>query len=352
MDQATAKMNTALGVGGILDHTGRVNVSYMRRFVDPKTGETKIFVNAGETKGTITVNATALLQYDEWKDIDRAVMEAATQRLIGINDLRSRGLEHPLGSIGATISLWDRQSDMTEADVSMSAATRGEKDALAYSPQQVPVPIVHKDFQIELRRLEGSRRFGEALDTSTSAVASRKVAERSEQMLFSGAPIQVDGTAVFGYTTHPDRNTVDLAVNWDAGGKTGEDILADVQAMLQAARNDRYFGPFVLYVPAAYETKLDGDYRDNDNRTIRQRIEALQAIETVKVADFLPANNVVLVQMSTDVVDLAIAQDITPVQWQALGGMIEEFKVMAVWVPRVKSDFDGRSGIVHLRPAP
>lgn len=349
-----ASTAVAASMAGLLDEQGRLNAFARRPYIARKTGESRIVVNQGDGKyGSIRTNQTALLQYDEWKDIDRAVIQAAVQRMIGISDLRARGLTHNLGSIGLTISLWDRASDITPADVSMSAVTRGEKDTQAFRPQQVPVPIVHKDFQIELRRLVASRRFGESLDTSIAALASRRVAERSEQMLFGGVDtIQVDGSVIYGYTTHPDRNTVDLAANWDLSTTTGADILADVQEMLNAARDDRHYGPFVIYVPTAYESKLDDDYRDMDNRTIRQRILALSGIEDIRVADFLEPNNVLLVQMTTDVVDLAIAQDITTVQWQVLGGMQEEFKVMAVWVPRIKSDFDGRSGIVHLRPAP
>lgn len=310
----------------------------------------------------VRVNQTALLQYDEWKDIDRAVLAAAAQRMIGIADLRSRGLEHGLGSIGMTISQWDRASHITEAEVSMSAATQGEKDTVAYKPAFVPVPIVHKDYQIELRRLVASRQFGESIDTTMGELAGRRVAEKTEQMLFLGESSihvidSVLGTGrVFGYTTHPDRNRVNLEVPWDElDGPAGENaqIIEDVMAMQQASRNARYYGPWVLYIPSQYEAKMDEDYRgptSSDTRTVRERILALSGIEDVKVADFLTGDNVVMVAMQREVVDLAVAQDISTVQWTVTGGMVEEFKVMAVWAPRLKSDFDGRSGITHLFP--
>lgn len=352
LESSTAMAGVAAGVPGLLDSTGRINTYARRPYIDPKTGESRIVVNSGGHTGSIRTNATALLQYQEWIDIDRTVIQAATQRMTGIADLRARGLEHSLGSIGMTISLWDTVSDMTEADVSMSAVTRGEKDTPAYRPSQVPVPIVHKDFQVELRRLEASRRFGESIDVTAAGLAGRRVAEKSEIMLFRGSNVQVEGQRIYGYTTHPHRNTVDLALAWTHNDATGATILADVQEMLAAARADRHYGPYVLYIPSTYEAVLDNDYRDNDNRTVRERILALSGVEDIKIADFMEDNNVILVQMTSDVVDLAIAQDITTVQWSVLGGMQEEFKVMAVWVPRIKSDFDGRSGIVHLRPDP
>jgi hypothetical protein len=108
-------------------------------------------------------------------------------------------------------------------------------------------------------------------------------------MLFSGSPIKVGGGTIFGYLNHPDRNTVDMATPWDQVTNL-EDVVDDVLAMTTAARAARYYGPYVLYIPAAYESVLD------------------------------------------------------------IGSLLRKFKVMAAWAPRVKADFDGRSGIVHLSP--
>lgn len=344
------QLNSAASIVG----EGRLSANARRPFIGDD-GHSYIIVNQGGKLGKMRCNATALLQYDEWKDIDRTVIESAVQRLQGVADLRSRGLEHNLGSIGVTISLWDRQSDMTQAQLSMDARKRGEKDTVAYKTAQVPVPIFHKDFELELRRLTASRRFGESLDVSQAEIAGRLVAEKSESVLFLGSTlIQAEGTPIYGYTTHPDRNQVDMDNIWSSLG-TDENavILEDVMAMQQASRAARHYGPWVLYIPAAYEYKMDQDYRpstSSDTRTVRERILALKGIEDIVVADFLTGNNVILVSLTKDVVDLAVAQDITTVQWSNNGGMSEEFKVMSVWVPRLKSDFDGRSGITHLTP--
>jgi uncharacterized linocin/CFP29 family protein len=329
-----------------------LNVLARRPFIDPNDGESKIVVNhGGGNYGTLVTNAPATLQYQEWLDIDRTVIEVGVRRLVGIADLQSRGLTHPLGSIGVTVSLWDRSSDMTGADVDMSGVTPGEEDTPAYLTASVPVPVIHKDFRINLRRLEASRRFGEAIDVTAANIASRVVAEASENMLFAGDPIVVEGATIYGYTNHPDRNQVDMAVSWASIAQAdNDDIVADASAMLQAARNDRHYGPFIMYIPAAYEFKLDQDYRASDNRTLRQRLLSLGGLQDIKIADFMATDNVVLVELDRMTVDLATAQDITTVQWSHMGGMQERFKVMAIWVPRLKSDFDGRSGIVHLLP--
>lgn len=339
--------HAAVGMLPIDPNTGMINTNAMRRFIDSQ-GASCVLNASGEKVHT---NAPALLRYDEWKDIDRRVIAVATQRLVGIADLIGRGLTHSLGSIGVTVAQWERSSDMTEAEADMSGISKGEEDTPAFELQYVPVPIIHKDFRVNIRRLEASRRMGEAIDTVASDIASRRVAEKSEDMLFAGLPIQVDGGTIYGYTTHPHRNTVDLTLAWDDPSITGQEIVADVEAMLASARADNYYGPFELYIPGTYEGVLDRDYAyaSGDNRTIRQRIMQLSGIAGITVADRLADDNVLLIQMTSDVVDLAIARDVNTVQWQVDGGMQERFKVMAVWVPRIKSDFDGKSGIVHLR---
>jgi len=328
--------------------TGRLNVNKMRPFLN-ENSEPRIISNSGQP---LVANDGALLRYDEWKDIDTEVIKVATDRLVGIRDLQAAGLTHNLGSLGITLSQWEEESDMTGADVSMSGITEGQQDAVAYNLRDVPVPIFHKDFSVNLRRLEASRMVGESIDVSQASIASRRVTERSEDMLFGGAPIQVDGKKLYGYTTQPGRSQIDLSTNWDTlTSSQNATILDDVQSMLQAAREDKKYGPFVLYVPRGYEYKLDEDFSEQYPRTVRERLTALGGVDRVVVADRLAANNVLLVQLTRDTVDLAIAQPITTVQWSSNGGMTENFKVMACWAVRLKSDYDGRSGIVHLRPA-
>lgn len=340
-----------MGGAAALLGLGAFNALAMRPYLD-SNGASRIAVrNEGGKIGSIEVNAPALLRYDEWKDLDRTVIAVATQRLVGIGDLQSRGLTHPLGSIGVTISQWDKSSDMTPAQADMAGETAGEEDTPAYEYDNVPVPIIHKDFRLNLRRLEASRRMGEGVDVTASAIATRLVAEKSEQMLFSGVPITVDGGTIYGYTNHPDRNLATMNVAWTSIAQAdNDDILTDVQAMTAAARLDRMYGPYVLYIPGTYQGKMDEDYRAaGDSRTLRQRLLQLEGISDIRVADFLTGNNVVLVQMDRQTVDLATAQDITTVEWPEMGGMQRRYKVMAVWVPRLKSDFDGRMGLVHLR---
>lgn len=332
---------------------GAFNVNSRRPFIDTD-GNHKVIVNqgAGRFGKALATNANALLRYDEWKDVDTAIIEAAQARMVAIADLRSRGLEYNLGSIGVTVSLWQTQGELTEADISMDTLTRGEKDRPEYNQQSVPVPIVHKDFGFSLRTLEASRRNGAGLDVTTAALAGQVVAETSEKMMFLGANISVEGSKVYGYTTHPSRITVDMSPTWSTTA-TGAQIAGDFAEALSALRENKKYGPYVVYVAANLETKLDADFNPgtSDTRTIRARLLEYNRVEKIEVADFLADDNVVIVQMTRDVVDLAIAMDLSTVQWQLMGGMGEEFRTMAVWVPRIKAGPQNSAGIAHIRPA-
>lgn len=329
---------------------GRIDIGAMRPFFT-EDGEARIAINA---EGDTELATNALLQYQEWLDIDRAVIATLGQRMTGIDDLRRANLVHNLGSIGQTVTMWQTASEMTEANVSMDGVTAGEEDTPAFGTAQVPVPIIHKDWRLNMRRLAASRMFGESLDVTAAAAAGRVVAEASERMLFSGAPIRVEGSSIYGYLNFPGRTQIDLAVNWLTASPA--QIKADVLAMVDAMRRNRFYGSFVLYIPNIWETVLDEFYIDpgivGTGRTIREVLLSISGVDAITVADMMGSSpQAVLVSLTRETVDLAIAQEPTTISWQEMGGMQDRFKTMAVWVPRIKSDYDGRTGIVHLRPA-
>lgn len=341
----------------IINAQGQIDVNAMRPFFGDE-GEALMVVNAA---GDVSPATNALLQYQEWIDIDRTVIQSAEARLVGIADLRSRGLVHNLGSIGQTITMWQTVSDMTEANINMDGVTAGEEDTIAFGTAQVPVPIIHKDWRLNMRRLQASRMFGESLDTTAAAVAGRLVAEASERMLFGGAPIIVDGARIWGYRTFPGRAQIDQTTPWANAAPSA--IKADTQAMLAALRAKGFYGPFVLYISPEDEGVLDefyviegtdgSDGITSPGRTIRDVLLSLSGLSEIKVADMLGGTGeAVMVSLEKNVVDLAIAQEPTTLSWQAMGGMQERFKTMAVWVPRIKSDYNGNCGVAHLRPEP
>jgi len=291
-----------------------------------------------------------ILRKEEWLLFDTRVVEIARERLAAVADLMTAGLTFNLPNAMGTMQLqWERISDMDPAIKSMDGVTRSRDDRVEFEQLSVPIYITHKDFNINVRALEASRKLGTALDVTQVEVATRLVTESLEDDLFNGAGINVAGLTAPGYTNFNQRNTYEFVTGeaWDAAGKTGTEILTDLINMIELAHTDRMFGPYNLYVPTTYWTKFQEDFKTNSDRTILERLQAVAGINSIRPADRLTANNVVLVQMTRDVVDEITGLQPTMVQWDSHGGFQVNFKVLAIMVPRVKADFDGRCGIVH-----
>ncbi len=300
----------------------------------------------GFNPAVLRTNATLLK--DEWKAIDTEVQKVAEERLVGVADLLQRNQTHQLSEGFGTMSFEsERSSDISEAERSMDGMSRSKGDAQEFDLVNLPLPITHKDFQLSARVLTASRKRGDSLDTSMSGLATRKVAEENENVLFNGAGgYSFGGGVLYGYTDHPNRNTF-TTKDWEAGVTTGEEILADVLAMIKINQADKYFGPYYLYVPSGYDTKLDEDFKANSDKSIRERLLQINSIEEIRVSDQLAAGQVVLVQMTSDVVRIVRGQDPTPIEWEGEGGMVLYFKVMSILVPQIRADFNGNSGVCH-----
>lgn len=300
-----------------------------------------------DIKGLRTLD---VLRKDEWIMLDTKIVEVARVALGAVGDLMSRGLSFNLpNAMGTTQLQYQRVSDFTAASVNMSGIAEAENDRAVFELATLPIPIVHKDFNINLRTLEASRRGGMPLDTTQAEFAGRVVSEKIEEMLFDGVTIGVPGgTNVLGYTNATNRNTGSLTARWDT--TTGENIVADVVAMVSALSGDNMRGPYLLYVPVDYYVALGKDYKANSDKTILQRIKEIPGILDVRATSYLTggaSGEVVLAQMTSDVVDMINGIQPTTVMWESHGGMVLNFKVLAIMVPRVKWDYNSQSGIAH-----
>jgi hypothetical protein len=340
---------------------GKINIGAMRPFVNTNKKSRlygrpciSLFKGGDPSKlssyQTIPIQTNATLRRDEWKQLDEAVLAISETRLNGVQDLISNNLVFNLGNaMGTTVLEWHDVSDAMEADLTMDGIPRSQGDRPVFTTKYLPIPIIHVDYQINSRVLEASRKLGNPLDTTSAERGARKVSERLENMLFTNTSYPFGGGTIYSYINEPNRNIVSLPLAWDDGTKTGALILTDVLNIKQAAIDALHYGPYALYIPTAYETVLDGDYdTTTPGTTIRERILKIENINSVKVIDTLPANNIVLVQMTSDVVRLVRGMGIQNVEWETEGKFITKYKVMTIQVPQIRSDQDGNSGLVHM----
>lgn len=353
-------------VAGLLVNSGKLNIGLMRPFIDSQGRACATVYTGGNPqdresyKTVFVTNAT--LRRDEWKALDDAVLQVARQRLVGIQDLIDRGLVYNLGNaMGTTVFEWHTVSEGLEAVVTMDGITRASNDKLVFKHNYLPIPIIHADYQINLRMLSASRNLGNPIDTSYAEEAARKVTEKLEEMLFTnfsysfGEKDARNRNTIYSYINHPDRTTITLTTPWDelmsGSTKYGRNIITDVLRMKEASLDCRHYGPWILYVSKNYEVVLDEDYDSvNPGVTIRERIKKIEGILDVKVADKLPDDNVVLVQMTSDTVRLINGLPLQNVEWGEEGKFITKYKVLTIQVPQIRSDANGYTGVVHLRP--
>jgi len=290
------------------------------------------------------------LRKDEWKALDEELVKIATLRLPVARGLISRGLVYNINDgLGTTVLQYEKESDMSAAELNMDATTTGSEDRATYEIASLPLPVTHKSFRLNIRVLNASRKLGQAMDTTNVAIAMRKVAELIEDVTVNGSgTFTYGGGSLYGMANFPSRNQVTLAANWDDSAKTGAMILDDVIDMKQASLDDRHYGPWGLYVPTNYEAKLDEDFKANSDLTIRQRLEQVNNIEFVQVADKLTADNVLLVELMPETMRMVVGLQPQVVEWESHGGLQSHFKVISIMVPQPRADKDGRCGIVHL----
>ena len=299
------------------------------------------------------INTNATLRKDEWIDLEDQVIEAARERLVIVEDMRSAGLTYNVGGLGTLISEWEEASEMTDAEITMDGESTNDKDRQAFSLAGVPVPVVQKDFTIGERQLLSSRQRGASLDVTSGTEAARAVARRSESMIFFGGNIGASNSAgnsytIPGLTTFADRATFTISDWSDDSGVSAETILSEILQMVQKLETEeRRYGPFTLYIPGAYSFRFREDFKANSDKTLMQRVMDEDVISNVRVSDVLTTGNVVLVELNRTVLDLAVASDLSTIQWQSGSGFTNHFKVFASWAPRLKKDYDGRTGILH-----
>lgn len=330
-------------------------ISHAQQFI--QGGPARLLAANGLNVNALRTND--LLRKEEWQLLDETLVGVARQRLIGIADLKSKGLAFNLGGLGVILSQYETLGDMSDANISFAEVTDGEKDSVNFAIQSVPVPIIHKDFSINIRRLQASRgpsAIGQPIDTTQITTASEKVVEQMEEMLFNGinGSLAQGGSvqsgngsttqnSLYGYTTEPNINS-QAGSDWATYTNPQTDVINAIGVL----EGDRYFGPYTLYAATTQFGELRNFATDGSGDQVFDRLKRLQGLSDVKPGDRLTAGTGVLVSMRKDVVDLAIGQDLTVVEWETKGGLMLHFKVLSALAVRVKADQAGGSGVCRL----
>lgn len=281
--------------------------------------------------------------------IDQAVGRVGRQRLVIVDDLIKAGLTVPMANWLSIPTLTSHElGEAGAAKQSMVPGGRGERQIMQWTPYTIPIYCTWDDFQFDVREMMAAERVGQPLDTIHVEQATRNVNLSIEDAAINGGPT-IGGSAVPGLLN--SNLTYNYASNeaWDVSAHDGSDILADVEGMINVAQAQKFFGPYNLYVPTTYGIKLLDDFKTYGTVSILNRLKEIdtgQGPLNIKTVDRLPANKTLLVQMTSDVVDVIVGQQPIPVSWQPEPGWLYNFVVLACVVTRVKTNAEGNTGIV------
>lgn len=317
-----------------------------------------------------TYNSSAL-PYHTWQKIDRSVIRAARERLNAWNDLAAANTYGGFDGMAVTALIRDTMTDPGDAKVDMDTLSDDFNDAPLFTPDILPLPIIHAGAELSQRRLATSRNGGIPLDTTMLESSGRRCAETLENMTigtdsYSGLVIGDDTTftnnGLYGFRTQPNRMTkTDLTASASFVPST---LLSEVLAMIELARGNNIYGPFILYYSTSWDQYMQRDYFMQStaagitdvSKTMMQRLEAIRQISRVAPLDrFTDSDELLLVQMTSETVRAVVGMEFTPVQWMENGGASTMLRVMGIKVPDLRSQYVGTDttvanrvcGIVH-----
>ncbi len=323
--------------------------------------------------GTIpfTFNTSAL-EHDTWQRIDRAVIRASRNRLNAWNDLAAANTYGGFDGMSITGLIKDTMTDPGSAKVDMETLSDDFSDHPLFTPDILPLPIIHAGASISQRRLAQSRNGGLPLDTTLIEAAGRRCSETLEKMTigiedFSTLTIGAtevpafSNTGIYGFLTHPDNMG---SIPTAPGSFDPATLLSDVLAMIELMRAQNFFGPFVLYYGTAWDQHMSKDYYVSietangtgmaaPTQTMLQRLNQIQSISRIAMLDNLTGSTyndrLILVQMTSETVRAVNGMEFTTVQWTKDGGSQTMLRVLGIKVPDLRSQFVGTSTTVADR---
>lgn len=302
---------------------------------------------------TAMVSNASYLPRDAWVKLDMAVGRGARQPLIAYSDLASQVPYGGFDVMGVKTIEDQQYSTAGIAMIDMDGAGDAQADRMLTVPRSLPLPLIYCDFVFTQRESAVSANRGVPLDTTHAEEAARTCGEAVEDLTLGTVTGPVFGTnsafdlasQVFGYTNYTNRVTkADMTAPTGSNGST---ILNDWLALIQALRDQYFYGPFTFYVSSDYWQYLNMRYSSTEPSagTLKDVLMAISDVKDIKVTPRLTNTfTVIAVQMTPDVVQAVTGMDFKTIKWESKGGLVTNYRVIGCQVPRMRSKYDGKCG--------
>lgn len=311
--------------------------------------------NDSEKRASLIANRGAL-EYEEWKELTDTVVESRREALNLVSQLEGAGLTTS-ADVAELVTKWQTADNVSEdAEVSIEYGHRSDEDDVSFGLDGAPLPLFQKYWRIDRRFLEHSRRGpGGPLDTRMAAQLTRAVENTIEDAFLSGWNRPIDGYTMDGLLNHGDRNQVSGS-DWYDDSTDAEDVRTDILDTIEALENDEFdAGGYHLGISRQEGQRLrrliadfaGGDV-SNTNMLDRIQEEFSEEISNVFVTKNIPDGEAVMYQPTMDVVQVGMAEDIQPVEWEAPDGSTVYVKIIGAMNIQLASTADGQMGVAHL----
>lgn len=332
--------------GGSAD--SEIGSTFRPKFIKPATYRAGDAIPGYRVNSAGQIVGNSRLDSREWTLLDTEVRAMQRTILIGIDHLRTRGLVRSIGSLGVMQVDKRIQSERRTADVTMDTRTRINNDRVDRETLSVPLPVISTAYQIGERELEASRRLMLPLDTAEAVESSRAVSETLEGILFNGTTaVTLNGNAVKGYNNATGALSTSTGSLSTGAWTTGDNAYNTIKALLAQMELRRYRGPFMLYLHSTDYFNLLQLRASPSDTTQMDLIKALPGIAGIEKVDAgnATAGTALMVQMTSDVVQLQETMPITNREWRSDDQSTFYGKVMTVSIPFIQKNYAGYAGV-------
>jgi hypothetical protein len=319
------------------------------------------------------------MRKEQWEELDRRVVLAYRQRLRAWTDLAAANTYGGFNAMSRLVLEYEAMSDPGEAIQDMDAVSEGRTDSPQFKLRALPLPITHGNFFFSQRRLEISHNGNTPLDSVMGEAMARRIAEIIEQQTIGtlagmnygnqtagivaydtssptdGHGAALGGSVVYGYLNYPHRFNLSGG-NFTApttGGWVPDTAHNQILAALDTLYANRTYGPFMVYHSIDWTQYMNRVYAvsggNNPGETLRSMLLKNPDIIDVRRLDFLPGPfTIIIVQFTSETAQAVDGMPVTTLQWPTVGGLRQNWKIMCIQVPLMRSDFYGRCGIAEL----
>lgn len=300
-----------------------------------------------EQYGKLLVGNALPVPKDVWGVWDREAVEIQRDVLAVYNDLAaSVSMAMPVGKL---VHHFQTVSDSSQVNTSLDGRSNAKTDQPVIAYHGTPLPIIDSSFSFGWRQMAAAQTEGYMIDTAASNNATRKVAEKLEDIVLNGdASISVGGDTLYGLRNHPKRVTSSMGTTLN--GATGAEWNAEVVALLVSLQSKNFYAPATIYLNYAdwfYASTTDYSTQ-YANKTILQRMLEIPGVEKIVPASKATANEMIGVVKRREVIQILNG---TPITTRQLARHNPEddynFKVMAASAVEIKFDANDQCGVAH-----